>query len=56
MKTILELEKLHLNDLRAMAKKYDVQRANRLKKERLILEIRQAEAGIEGLQIRGGIL
>ena len=56
MKTILELEKLHLPELRAMAKKHDVQRANRLKKERLILEIRQAEAGKEGLEIRGGIL
>ena len=56
MKTILELEQLPLMQLRSLAKKYDVPRANRLKKERLILEIRQAEAGIEGLEIRGGIL
>lgn len=56
MKTILELEKLPLLELRAMAKKYDIPRANRLKKERLVIEIRQAEAGEEGLEIRGGIL
>ena len=53
---ILELEKLPLAELRAMAKKLDVPRANRLKKERLVLEIRQAEAAKEGLEIRGGIL
>ncbi len=56
MKTILELEQLPLLELRSIAKEYDVPRANRLKKERLILDIRQAEAGKEGLQIRGGIL
>ncbi|OQY26391.1 MAG: transcription termination factor Rho [Anaerolineaceae bacterium 4572_5.1] len=56
MKTILELEKLPLIKLRDIAKKLDVPRANRLKKERLILGIRQAEAGKEGLEIRGGIL
>lgn len=56
MKTILELEKLPLIELRAIAKKHEIPRANRLKKERLVLEIRQAEAGQEGLEIRGGIL
>ncbi|HIE25111.1 MAG TPA: transcription termination factor Rho [Anaerolineales bacterium] len=56
MKTILELEKLRLVELRTLAKKHKIPRANRLKKERLILEIRQAEAGNEGLEIRGGIL
>jgi transcription termination factor Rho len=56
MKTILELEQLPLLELRSIAKENDVPRANRLKKERLILDIRQAEAGKEGLQIRGGIL
>mgnify|MGYP002639680244 CR=1 FL=1 len=56
MKTILELEQLSLLELRSIAKEHDIPRANRLKKERLIVEIRQAEAGKEGLQIRGGIL
>ena len=56
MKTILELEQLPLLELRSIAKEHDVPRANRLKKERLILDIRQAEAEKEGLQIRGGIL
>jgi len=56
MKTILELEKLPLMELRAMGKEYEIPRANRIKKERLIIEIRQAEAGKEGLEIRGGIL
>jgi len=56
MKTILELEKLPLVELRAIAKTHEISRANRLKKERLVLEIRQAEAGQEGLEIRGGIL
>lgn len=56
MRTILELEKLSLVELRAIAKDHDIPRANRLKKERLVLSIRQAEAGKEGLEIRGGIL
>jgi len=56
MKTVLELEKLSLLELRSIAKKYEIPRANRLKKERLVIEIREAEAGKEGLEIRGGIL
>ena len=56
MKTILELEKLRLVELRVLAKKYEVPRANRMKKESLILSILQEEAGKEGLEIRGGIL
>ncbi|MBT7073849.1 MAG: transcription termination factor Rho [Anaerolineae bacterium] len=56
MKTILELEKMPLLELRTIAKEYKIARANRLKKERLVLEVRQAEAGSEGLDIRGGIL
>ncbi len=39
-----------------MAQELDIPRANRMKKESLILSIRQAEAEKEGLEIRGGIL
>ncbi len=39
-----------------MAKDLNIQRAVRLKKEDLILKIRQAEAEREGLEMRGGIL
>ncbi len=53
---ILELQKHTLLDLRQMAKDYEIPRASRLKKEDLIMKIRQAEAEKEGLEIRGGIL
>ncbi len=39
-----------------MARELDVPNANRLKKENLILRIRQIEAEREGLEVRGGIL
>jgi transcription termination factor Rho len=53
---ILELENASLNSLRQMAKDLDVSNASRLKKEDLILRIRQAEAERQGLELRGGIL
>ena len=56
MKTILELEQFPLVELRAIGKKLDIPRANRLKKESLVLSILQEEAAKEGLEIRGGIL
>ncbi|PWH12309.1 MAG: transcription termination factor Rho [Anaerolineae bacterium] len=57
MMNILELESKPLSDLRYMAlKEYGIQNANRLKKEALVLRLRQEEALREGLEIRGGIL
>ncbi|MBN1231201.1 MAG: transcription termination factor Rho [Anaerolineales bacterium] len=53
---ILELEKLHLADLRQMAGDLKIPRASRMKKEELIMQIRQAEAAKEGQEVRGGIL
>lgn len=53
---ILELEKNSLADLRQQAKDLGVTRANRLKKEDLLISIRQAEAEKEGREVRGGIL
>ncbi len=53
---IFELQKYSLTKLRQIAKELSVTRANRLKKEDLILRIRQAEAEREGLEMRGGIL
>jgi transcription termination factor Rho len=53
---ILELESKPLADLRQLAKDFDIQNYNRLKKEALILKIRKADAEREGLEIRGGIL
>lgn len=52
----LELEKAPLASLRDMAKELDVPNSNRLKKENLILKIRQVEAEKEGLEVRGGVL
>lgn len=53
---ILELEKNSLADLRQQAKGLGVKRAERLKKEDLVIGIRQAEAEKEGREVRGGIL
>lgn len=53
---VLELENTPLPTLRQMAKDLEIQNANRLKKEDLILRIRQAEAEQQGLELRGGIL
>ena len=53
---ILELESAPLASLRQMARDLNVPNAARLKKENLILRIRQVEAEREGLEVRGGIL
>src|SRR5512141_757971 len=53
---ILELESAPLATLRQMARDLNVPNAARLKKENLILRIRQVEAEREGLEVRGGIL
>ncbi len=53
---ILDLENRPLAELRSLAKDFNVPNANRLKKEALILRIRQAEAEKEGIELRGGIL
>ncbi len=53
---IQELEKQPLIVLRQKAAALDVPRAARLKREQLIVRIRQAEAEREGLEVRGGIL
>jgi transcription termination factor Rho len=53
---IIELEKTPLAKLRQQATKLKIERAGRLKKEDLILKIRQIEAEKEGEEIRGGIL
>ncbi len=53
---ILELENEPLGKLRTLAKDLNVPNFNRLKKESLILQIRQVEAEKEGIELRGGIL
>ena len=53
---ISEMEKQSLEDLRKTAEALEVPNARRLKKENLILRIRQAEAAKEGLEVRGGVL
>jgi len=53
---ILELENKPLAELQQIAKDFEISNANRLKKEALILRIRQAEAIRDGVEIRGGIL
>ena len=51
-----ELENAPLDSLRQRAKELAIPNANRLKKENLILRIRQSEAEKEGLEVRGGVL
>ncbi|MBO9367807.1 MAG: transcription termination factor Rho [Chloroflexi bacterium] len=53
---ILDLENEPIEALRQIARELGVQNPNRLKKEDLILAIRQAEALREGVELRGGIL
>ena len=53
---IAELEQQPLIVLRQMATELDVPKAARLKREQLVMRIRQAEAEKEGLEVRGGIL
>jgi len=53
---ISEMENQSLQDLRKTAEDLEIPNAKRLKKENLILRIRQAEAAKEGLEVRGGVL
>ena len=53
---ITELETKPLAELREIGQALNIPRAERLKKENLMIRIRQAEAEKEGLEIRGGIL
>ncbi len=50
------MEKLSLVELRQRGKALEIPRSNRLKKEDLIMKIRQAEAEKDGLEVRGGVL
>ncbi|HSG24553.1 MAG TPA: transcription termination factor Rho [Anaerolineales bacterium] len=54
--SISELEKMPLTKLRQEAKELGVERTNRLKKEDLMMRIRQAVAAKDGQEVRGGIL
>lgn len=53
---ILELENAPLAALREIGKEMGVANADRLKKENLLIRIRQVEAEREGLEVRGGVL
>jgi transcription termination factor Rho len=53
---ILELENAPLTSLRQVAKDLNIPNAARLKKENLLIRIRQVEAEREGLEVRGGVL
>ena len=53
---ILELENEPLAKLRKIAMDLEIPNVNRMKKEILLIKIRQVEAAKEGLEIRGGIL
>lgn len=53
---IIELENASLAALRETAMELTIPNAARLKKENLLIRIRQAEAEREGLEVRGGIL
>ena len=53
---VLELQTTPLENLRQMARDFNIPGVNRLKKDDLILRIQQAEAEREGLELRGGIL
>lgn len=54
---ILELENKPLAELRQMASgEFNIPNANRLKKEALVIRLRQEEALRQGVEIRGGIL
>lgn len=50
---VIELQTTPLDNLRQMARDLNVQNANRLKKDDLILKIQQAEAERDGLELRG---
>lgn len=51
-----ELFKKPLSDLRQIANELNIDRADRLKREALVLEIQRADAELKGREVRGGIL
>ncbi len=51
-----ELDNLALADLRKIAKGLDIRNSQRMKKDNLVVRIRQAEGEKEGVEIRGGVL
>jgi transcription termination factor Rho len=53
---LIELENQPQTKVRRIATEFEIGNANRLKKEMLLLKIRQVEAEREGLEVRGGIL
>ncbi len=53
---IIEMENAPLQELRSVALGLGIPNANRLKKENLMIKIRQYEAEKEGLEVRGGVL
>ncbi len=53
---VAELENITLAELRQKAIELNVTGANRMKKEDLILRIRQVEGEQEGMELRGGVL
>lgn len=56
MMNLLELENKPLTELRRMAAEMGVENVRRMKKEFLIIRMREAKAAAEGLELRGGIL
>ena len=53
---VQELLNLPLDKLRKIAHEYDVENADRLKKEQLIVRIRRNDAERAGMEVRGGVL
>jgi len=53
---ILEMENAPLHELRDIAAELGIPNSKRLKKENLMIKIRQYEAEKEGLEVRGGVL
>jgi transcription termination factor Rho len=50
------LDNLTLAELRKIAKDMEIPNSQRMKKDALVVRIRQAEGEKEGVEIRGGIL
>ncbi len=53
---ISQLEVMKLDELRGIAREYDVAQFSRLKKSDLILRLLRAKAEQQGLELRGGVL
>ncbi len=51
-----ELDNMSLAELRKIAKDMEIPNSHRMKKDNLVVKIRQAEGEKEGVDIRGGIL